>query len=158
MQPWRFQAVKGTIEPGMTITFSRTFTGRDIDEFAVMTRDYNPCHFEREYCESKGFIGPICHGLLVGSMICEPGGQWGWLATEMNFSFLKPVYMEDTITCTLEITEISERGYARASAVFTNQTGEIVLKAGLAGFLPNSRERKIMEEMIERGDPTNRIA
>ncbi len=29
------------------------------------------------------------HGLLVGSMLTEIGGQLGWLATEMDFKFQK---------------------------------------------------------------------
>lgn len=30
----------------------------------------------------------ICHGLLVGGMICEFGGQVGWLASGMDFKVL----------------------------------------------------------------------
>jgi 3-hydroxybutyryl-CoA dehydratase len=155
MKQWRRQAAEGTIRAGMTITFSRTFTEKDLHDFALITRDYNPCHFDQRFCEMKKFTGPVCHGLLVGSMICEPGGQWGWLASEMSFKFVKPVYVGDTITCVITIKEVTERGAARAEAVFTNQQGEIVLTGALGGILPSGGDREVMSKMMEEGDPTN---
>jgi acyl dehydratase len=142
----------------MTTRFSRVFSEADLHAFAEITRDYNPCHFEPRYCDLKGFSGPVIHGLLVGSMICEPGGQWGWLASEMNFKFLKPVYIGDTITCEITITDVTERGFARAAATYFNQRGETVAKADLAGILPSAEERKVMAVMVMEGDPTNPLS
>ncbi len=45
--------------------------------FGDITRDYNPVHYDFRWVEAKGFKGLICHGLIVGSMICEFGGQVG---------------------------------------------------------------------------------
>ena len=148
--------MEGAMEKGTVLVFSRTFHAEELDEFARITRDYNPCHFDDRYCRAKGFAGPILHGLLVGAMICEPGGQLGWLATEMTFKYIKPVYAGDTVTCEVTITELQkERRFARATAVFTNQRGETALKADLAGYLPSPQERTIMETMVSEGDPTN---
>lgn len=156
MPNWRRHAIKDSIQRGMKIRFSRTFHEKEIGEFAFLTRDYNPCHFSKRYCEAKGFEGPILHGLLVASMICEPGGQWGWLASEMNFKYVKPVYAGDTITCEMIVTEFQEdRRFARATARYANQREECVLTADLAGYLPSSKERLIMAEMVDAGDPTN---
>ena len=155
MKQWRRQAAEGAIREGLTIRFDRTFTEKDLHDFALITRDYNPCHFDQRFCELKKFSGPVCHGLLVGSMLCEPGGQWGWLASEMNFKYVKPVYVGDTITCEITIKHVTERGSARAEAVFTNQRGEVVVKAMLAGILPSAADREVMAEMMEEGDPTN---
>jgi acyl dehydratase len=137
------------------VRFSRTFTEADVEAFGHTTRDYNPVHYEPRFTELKGFSGPICHGLLVGSMICEPGGQWGWLASGMSFDFLKPVYIGDTVTCEMTILEVNERGRAQAEAAFTNQKGEPVMRAKLTGFLPGPRERTLLARMVAEGDPTN---
>ena len=98
MRDWRQQAASRRLAAGTTFRFSRTFTLDDVQAFGDLTLDYNPVHYEPRWCEAKGFEGrPICHGLLVGSMLCEPGGQVGWLATRMEFKFLSPTYIGDTL-------------------------------------------------------------
>jgi acyl dehydratase len=93
--------------------------------------------------------GLICHGLLVASLITEIGGQIGWLASGMDFRFKKPVYFEDTVSCTVTITEISENGKAKGEAVYRNQNGEIVIEATLKGNLPGIKEKQILKALIE---------
>jgi len=51
------------------------------------------------------------------------------LASEMNFRFIKPVYFGDTVKCDFTITDIDERGRAKAEAVFTNGDGVTVSEA-----------------------------
>jgi acyl dehydratase len=141
----------------MTFTFSRTFTRKDIGSFGDITRDYNPVHYEKRFTRAKGFSGLICHGLLVGSMVCELGGQVGWLASGMEFRFLRPVYIGDTITCSITIEEVNDRNFAKAEGTFTSQDGRRVLEATLTGFIPGARERKILAKMMAEGDPTNKL-
>jgi acyl dehydratase len=141
----------------MTFTFERTFTERDVEIFGDITRDYNPVHYDGRFTRVKGFSGLICHGLLVGSMVCELGGQVGWLASGMEFRFLRPIYIGETITCTLTILEIDARGFARGEGTFTNRDGEKVLEAILTGFVPGSREREVLTMIMAEGDPTNKL-
>jgi acyl dehydratase len=141
----------------MTFTFSRTFTRKDIGSFGDITRDYNPVHYEKRFTRAKGFSGLICHGLLVGSMVCELGGQVGWLASGMEFRFLRPVYIGDTITCSITIEEVNDRNFAKAEGTFTSQDGRRVMEATLTGFIPGTRERKILAKMMAEGDPTNKL-
>ncbi|MBR9987335.1 MAG: MaoC family dehydratase N-terminal domain-containing protein, partial [Desulfosarcina sp.] len=82
-------------------------------------------------------------------MITEVGGQMGWLASGMNFRFIKPVYFNDTITCRCTLTTVDEKNRAEVEAVFTNQHDEIVLEASLFGVLPNARERKVLQDLLE---------
>ena len=125
-------------------------------DFAEISRDYNPVHFDQRFAELKGFRGRICHGLQVASLLTEIGGQIGWLASEMNFRFKKPVYFGDTIECSFTITELDDRNRARADAVFRNQQGEVVLEAYVRGIIPGSPEKRAMEAMMQEGDPTNK--
>ena len=105
MSQIRNQTIQG-LTVGKTFTVSRKFTEQDMITFADITRDYNPIHFDERFVAAKNLKGRICHGLLVGSLLTEIGGQIGWLASEMNFRFKKPVYFGDTIECSLTITKI----------------------------------------------------
>jgi acyl dehydratase len=155
--PMRLQAIEGLIQ-GQSFTYSRTFSRQETESFGDMTRDYNPVHYDPRWSGAKGFRGLICHGLLVGSMICEFGGQVGWLATGMRFNYLKPVYFGDTITCSITITQIDDSGRAEAEAYFTNDAGDQVCYALLTGRLPLVEEREILRRMVDEGDPTNRLS
>ena len=156
MSEIRNKTIQG-LAAGDTFVVSRRFTQEDMSAFADITRDYNPIHFDKRFVEAKAFGGRICHGLLVGSMLTEIGGQIGWLASEMNFRFMRPVYFGDTIECAFTITEIDARNRARAAAVYRNQEGTVVLEADLAGILPGAPERRVLEAMAAEGDPTNKI-
>ena len=136
----------------------RTFTEEDMLKFSEITRDYNPVHFDQRFSEVKKFKGRICHGLLVGSMLTEIGGQIGWLATVMNFRFKKPVYFGDTVECSMRIVDIDDHSRAKAQLVYRNQHGTTVLEADLEGILPGTKERQILNQMLLEGDPTNKIA
>ncbi|MGD2271088.1 MAG: MaoC family dehydratase [Desulfobacterales bacterium] len=150
------QKTTGGLKVGDTFCITRTFTETEVLEFADITRDYNPVHFDDRFVGAKRLNGRICHGLLVASMLTEIGGQIGWLATRMDFRFKKPVYFDDTIQCALSILKIDDRGRAEAEAVFDNQEGVTVLEARLSGILPGAEEIKIMKRMLTEGDPTNK--
>lgn len=153
----RQKAIEG-LKAGDSFIFSRTFKKEETEQFGDMTRDYNPVHYDDRWSHSKGFDRLICHGLLVGSMICEFGGQVGWLATGMNFKFIKPVYFDEKITCTITITKIEETGKAEAEAFFFNASGEKVCCCLLTGRLPLPREQTILSQMVTEGDPTNKLS
>lgn len=157
MTSWRQQATEG-IAPGMTVRFSRTFTQEETNTFGDITRDYNPVHYDDRFAKQKGFTDLICHGLLVGGMVCELGGQVGWLATGMKFLFKRPVYFGDTVTCEITVRTVDENGFAVADARFTNQSGDEVLEAKISGLVPAAQDRAHLATMISEGDPTNKIA
>ncbi len=155
--PIRKKAIAGLAE-GDTFSYERVFTQAETKAFGDMTHDYNPVHYDERWTDAKGFNGLICHGLLVGSMVCEFGGQVGWLAGGMRFKFIKPVYFNDTVRCTVTITRISENGRAEAEAVFTNQDGEQVGHVHLTGRLPLAPERLLLKRMVDEGDPHNKLS
>jgi 3-hydroxybutyryl-CoA dehydratase len=154
MSQWRKRAAEG-VSPGDRFSFSRGFSPEEVAAFGELTRDYNPVHYDETFAELKGFGGPISHGLLAGSMICEIGGQLGWLATGMDFAFKKPIYPGDTITCELTVDGVDSSRFARASARLTNQDGVEVMAVALEGFLPDPAARDRLSQMIAEGDPTN---
>jgi acyl dehydratase len=88
-------------------------------------------------------------------MICEIGGQLGWLATGMEFAFKRPVYPGDAITCELTVDAVDASRFARARARLTNQDGVEVMAVSLEGYLPEAAARDRLSQMMADGDPTN---
>jgi acyl dehydratase len=152
----RRKTIKG-LRVGDTFTVSRTFTEEETQLFGDLSRDYNPVHYDERFVAAKNLQRRICHGLLVGSLVTEIGGQIGWLASTMGFRFVRPVYIGERVTCRLNITTIDQMGRAEAEAVCTNQEGATVLEATLSGRLPGVPERRILEAMVAEGDPTNKL-
>jgi 3-hydroxybutyryl-CoA dehydratase len=76
---------------------------------------------------SVGFISAVLGTLL-------PGPETIYMGQE--FRFTKPVYIGDTVTATLTVSElIPEKNRAIPETVCTNQNGEIVIK-GTATVMP----------------------
>lgn len=123
------------IQDGQVFTFRRTFTSGDVALFCGVTGDYNPYHIDQTFLEESWFKRPIIPGLLTASMITHIGGMIGFLASEMEFNFLTPVYVGDTITCTVTFHERDEvKRKLRAKATFVDQHGNEVLQCKFAGF------------------------
>ena len=119
----RKKAIAG-LAKGDTFSVSRTFRKQDVLQFAEISRDYNPIHFDPRFSNVKKIDGLICHGLLVASLI----------------------------------TEIDDRGRAKAEAVFTNENNMTVLEAVLVGIVPGIQEKQVMQDMLAEGDLTNKIS
>jgi len=154
MSEFRRRASIG-LGPGDTFTATRAFDAEQVEAFARMTCDYNPIHFDAHFARLKGFDGPICHGLLTGSLITLIGGQIAWLASRIELTFLRPVPIGETVECSLTVLSVTEQRFARAQARITNSRGEEVVRATLEGFLPSECERTRLAAMIAEGDPTN---
>jgi acyl dehydratase len=152
----RKKTIEG-LKVGDTFSLTRAFTQKEVSLFADLTHDYNPVHFDERFARVKSFKGLICHGLLVASMISEIGGQIGWLASEMNFRFKKPVYLGEAVRCRFTLTRMSEKGKAEAEAVFTATDGTVVIAAHLEGIIPGPREKEVLKAMVAEGDPTNKL-
>lgn len=121
------------IEVGQSFTFSRTFTDGDVSLYCGLTGDYNPFHLDETFARDSRVGARIVPGLLTGSMMTHVGGMLGVLGGEMNFSFLAPVYIDETITCTVTIAAIDERGVATAVVEMVNQDGTQVVEASWVG-------------------------
>jgi 3-hydroxybutyryl-CoA dehydratase len=157
MSEIRKKTVQG-LSVGDTFSVTRTFTEEEVIQFAGITKDYNPVHFDERFAKVKNFNSRICHGLLVASMVTEIGGQIGWLASGMDFVFKKPVFFGDTVTCSFTITELDDRGRARADAQFFQEDGELILEAVVTGIIPGDPEKEVLQAMLDEGDPTNDLS
>ncbi len=141
----RRKLLEGNVAAGDSFSIARTFTVEDVALFTGISHDHNPVHSKVKYAKGKGFDGLVCHGLHVGSLMSEIGGQLAMLASGMNFRFRCPVYFGDTITCTLTIDEMDERSRVKCSALFVNHSGDTVIEGQLFGILPNEEERMLLK-------------
>ncbi|HKH75694.1 MAG TPA: hotdog domain-containing protein, partial [Rubrobacteraceae bacterium] len=87
------------------------------------------------FAQESWYGRPTIPGLLTGSMLTHIGGLLGFLATEMSFEYVAPVYVGDTITCTVTVLEKDEpRHRVECGVDFVNGEGDQVLRARFAGF------------------------
>ncbi len=92
-------------------SYTKKVTERDNDLFADLSGDYNPIHFQDELARSYGFAGRISNGFVSESRIAAAlvkifGSEDTLvLAIEKNTKFIKPVYMNDDITATVEVVK-----------------------------------------------------
>ena len=120
---------------GQTFTFRRTFTDGNVALFCGVTGAYNPYHQDAAFAKESFYGRLTMLGLLTGSMLTHIGGLLGFLATEMTFVYVAPVYVGDTITCTVTVLEKDEpRRRVECGADFVNGEGAQVLRARFAGF------------------------
>ena len=120
---------------GQTFTFRRTFTDGDVALFCGVTGDYNPYHQDAQFAQESWYGRTTIPGLLTGSMLTHIGGLLGFLATEMHFEYVAPVYVGDTVTCTVTVLEKDEsRRRVECGADFVNGEGTQLLRARFAGF------------------------
>lgn len=128
-------------QPGQhIITAGRTITEGDVVAFAGLSGDYNQMHVDAEYAKKTTFGQRVAHGLLVLAVSSGLAVQTGVLEgtvlafREINqWTFVKPVFLGDTIHVDMEVKEIKEfRRLGFGSVVINfnvlNQANEIVNK------------------------------
>lgn len=115
-------------------SFSRTLTEGDVSQFIGATWDVNPLHTDDQFAAQTRFGRRIVPGLLTASLLTHIGGLWNFLATEMHFEFLGPVYIGDTVTAVAEIKEVNEKGWVLLDCRVTNAQKQAVLSATIKGF------------------------
>lgn len=122
----------GEIEIGETYSVTKVITEADIANFAGIIGDFNPVHVNPEYAKTTMFGQRIAHGMLTASFISTcigcgiPGINALYLSQEIKF--VKPVYIGDTITACVEVTEkIDAKQRIVLRTTVANQRGELVV-------------------------------
>jgi acyl dehydratase len=96
---------------GMEISYSQTITDADVKAFAGISGDNNPIHMSDEYAEKSRFKKRIAHGLMSASYFSALFGTKipgpGCVYVSQSLVFLKPVYLNDTVTATVTVKDIN---------------------------------------------------
>ena len=128
------------IKLGDSAAFTKTVTETDIILYAGVSGDFNPAHMDAESAKSSMFGQRIAHGMLSAGFISNvlgtqvPGPGTIYMGQELRF--VKPVFIGDTVTATVTVTErIEEKNRLKLDTVVTNQRGEAVI-TGTATVMP----------------------
>ncbi len=131
----QIRAAFAALEVGDRFRFTRTFSEADLSLFIGISGDFNPYHTDGEFMAGTRFGRPILPGLLTGSMLTHVGGLLGFLAQEMSFQFLAPVYPGETVTMDVRVTEKDpERRWMVLDAEFRAGKGKVVIRGRVVGF------------------------
>lgn len=119
-------------EEGQSGSLTRTVTSEDVDAFARISGDVNPIHLDAEYASRTRFGRRIAHGMLAVSYISAVLGSRfpgpGAVYLSQNVSFLKPVYLGDTVTATVTVSKYRpEKHILTLTTECWNQDGVKVL-------------------------------
>lgn len=121
-----------TLHIGMTASRTRMITDEDIRAFAQATGDTNSIHLDDEAAAASVFGRRVAHGMLTAGVISAilgndlPGPGTIYLGQDMKFK--APVFIGDTVTATVELTQYREdRRIATFHTTVTNQDGVLIL-------------------------------
>jgi len=110
-----------------------TIDANIVQQFAEITGDYNPLHFEEAFAAKTRFgrliaQGGLATGLLHALVAMDLPGA-GSVFVRQSWKFPKPVYIGDTITAVGTIKSVqAKRRMAEMEFRVTNQVGDVVLE------------------------------
>lgn len=130
MKQYRWQ----DLSVGLKHEFNAVITEAMMDHFMEDTGDRNPLHVESSYAQRSGFRGRVAYGLLTSSFYSTlvgmhlPGKYC--LLHGIDISFLRPVFINDKLTISGEITYLNDAyQQAQINARIINESGEKVSSA-----------------------------
>ncbi|HUO87602.1 MAG TPA: MaoC family dehydratase [Rhizomicrobium sp.] len=98
------------LKPGMSESFTKTVSERDVQLFGEISGDVNPVHFDEGFASRTIFKGRIAHGVLSASYISTVLGMKmpgpGTIFMSVNCRFRAPVRIGDTVTATCTVREV----------------------------------------------------
>ncbi len=117
---------------GQSASITRQVTAEDVETFAKVSGDTNPVHLDANYAAASRFGSRIAHGMLAVSYISAVLGTRfpgpGTIYLSQNVSFLKPVFIGDTITATVSVSKYrAEKGILTLITECFNQAGDKVV-------------------------------
>jgi acyl dehydratase len=121
------------LELGQSASLVKRFTKENVADFAIVSGDNNPIHIDEEYSSKTKFGRCIVHGTfyssVVGTMLGTILPGLGTILVSQEHQFMKPVFVGDTLTIKLQITELnSEKHLVTLSIQCTNQDGLLVMQ------------------------------
>ncbi len=121
------------MQVGDTTAWERTFSEEDVRLFAHLSGDQGAHHVT---ADAQGRL--MVHGLLTATLPTKLGGDMNYIAREMTFEFLRPVFVGETIRCETVITRLEQvEGRLQMSATYVcrNQGGKEVLRGSTSGII-----------------------
>jgi acyl dehydratase len=120
-----------------TVTFSKTITAEDVEQFALVSGDTNRLHLDAEFADESRFGGQIAHGTLVSGLISAALARLPGLTVYLSqdLEFRRPVELGDRVRAVVEVVEDLGDNQFRLSTEITDTDGETTIIAGEAVVL-----------------------
>jgi acyl dehydratase len=117
---------------GQTATRSSTLTSDHVRKYAEITGDRNPLHFDEAFAARTPFGRLVVHGGLtsglLNALVAEDMPGPGTVFMSMDLQFIKPVFVDDTITATARVLEVhASKPVCKLAVEIRRQDGEVVL-------------------------------
>jgi 3-hydroxybutyryl-CoA dehydratase len=121
--------------------YSKRFSFEDVNAFALLTGDLNPLHINREAAAASIFKQVVVHGMLTSALFSSVFGTIypgkGSIYLGQTLKFLKPVFLDQTITAYVELKEVNEEKKMGTFATYCiNEKGETVITGEAKILLP----------------------
>jgi 3-hydroxybutyryl-CoA dehydratase len=128
------------LQVGMTASTGKTITEADILLYAAVSTDTNPTHLNAEFAAVGPFKERVAHGMLSAGLISAVLGTQlpgpGTIYMGQTLHFRAPVKIGDTVTATVEVTEIAvEKKRAKLKTVCT-VAGRTVIEGEATVLVP----------------------
>jgi 3-hydroxybutyryl-CoA dehydratase len=129
---------------GAQASFSKKISASDVATFAEICGDQNPLHLDETYAKQTRFGARIAHGAFAFGLISAalgtelPGN--GTVYMRQSIKFVKPIYFDDTITATVEITALrADKGIITLKTDCANQRGDKIAEGEAVVFHPDAK-------------------
>jgi acyl dehydratase len=122
-----------TFVVGEVLAHERTFSHEDVLDFLRLSGDAGVHHATADASGRR-----LVHGLLTATIPTKLGGDLNYLAREMVFEFLRPVYTGELIRCEIRVDEVNEepkRVRLAMSGICKNPQGEEVMSFRTRGIV-----------------------
>ena len=133
-------------------TVGRTISEADIMNFAGLSGDTNQIHTDAEYSKRTQFGQRVAHGILGLSITSGLAWRTGVLEGTViafreikEWTFIKPIFIGDTIHAVLKVTETKamprlEAGLVTIQFDVLNQAGDSVMKGAWTVLVMSKKE------------------
>lgn len=101
------------LKPGEQVVWKKKITLEDMKQFAQLTQDDNPVHFDVETAKKSGYPAPLVHGMFVNALVSTvmgtrlPGN--GTVLMDQQVKYCGPVFAGDEVSVILTFKEYEER-------------------------------------------------
>jgi acyl dehydratase len=126
------RTVAGQPKTGDIATRSKTMSVRDIELYTQITGDRNPLHYDEQAARASVFGGLIVQGGvtsgLLNALVAEDLPGPGTVFLSMQLKFVKAVYVGDTATARVEVTDVrDDKPICTLAVKVRNQHGDVCL-------------------------------
>lgn len=132
------------IQIGDKASFSKTISESDVYQFAGIIGDFNELHINQPAAEESLFKSRVVHGCLADSLVSTVLGMKypgkGTIFLEKSVSYIKPVYIGDTVTVEITAAEKREKGRVLFDVSYHNQDGTEVIKGTVLVLAPFKKQ------------------